>query len=72
MTLDELLQANIDMLRCVKAEELDKKQKIRNYKVSVYAHRWWNFGEEPPAEYIAEVRQFYKQHWREFKGMGPQ
>ena len=72
MTLEELLEENIEMLKRMKAETPDKKQKMRDYKISIYAHRWWNFDEEPPAEYLEEVRKFYKQHWREFKGMGPQ
>lgn len=72
MTLDELLQANIDMLRRMKAEDWNEKQMIKDYKVSIYAHRWWNFDEQPPAEYYYNVREYVKCHPEEFKGAGPQ
>ncbi len=72
MTLDELLQANIDVLKRMKAEDWEKRDFVAEYKTQIYAHRFWNFDEQPPTEYAYQVREYIKCHPEEFKGAGPQ
>ena len=70
--LEKLLETNIEMLKRMQAEELEKKDFGLEYKTQIYAHRWWNFDEQPPAEYYYNVREYVKCHPEEFKGAGPQ
>lgn len=72
MTIDELLQTNVDILKRMKAEEWEKRDFVFEYKTQIYAHRWWNFDETPPAEYYYNVKEYIKCHPEEFKGAGPQ
>lgn len=72
MTLDELLQANIETLKRMKAEDWEKRDFVTEYKTQIYAHRFWNFDEQPPTDYIYQVREYIKCHPEEFKGAGLQ
>ena len=72
MTIDELLQENIKMLKRMKGEDWEKRDFVAEYKTQIYAHRWWNFDETPPAEYYYNVKEYIKCHPEEFKGAGPQ
>ena len=72
MTIDELLQENVEMLKRMKAEDWEKRNFVFEYKTQIYAHRFWNFDENPPAEYAYQVREYIKCHPEEFKGAGPQ
>ena len=72
MTIDKLLQENIAMLKRMKAEDWEKRDFVAEYKTQIYAHRWWNFDETPPAEYYYNVKEYIKCHPEEFKGAGPQ
>ena len=51
---------------------VNKEEFTEEYKTQIYAHRWWNFDEQPPAEYYYKVREYIKCHPEEFKGAGPQ
>ena len=72
LTLDELLQANVDMLKRMKAEDWEKRDFVQEYKTQIYAHRWWNFNENPPIDYFPLVYHYIRTHPKEFKGASPQ
>ncbi len=41
------------------------------WKIKKYAHRYWNFDEQPPEEYKDAVAKYICNHIREFKGAVP-
>ena len=51
---------------------MTKEEFTREYKIKIYAHRWWNFDEEVPAGYRLDVIKYISEHPEEFKGAGPQ
>jgi len=51
---------------------MTREEYIENYKVSVYAHRYWNFGKIPPDKYKPLVAEYIRKHPEEFKGLTPQ
>lgn len=51
---------------------MTKEEFTEEYKISIYAHRWWNFNENPPIEYFPLVYHYIRTHPEEFKGAGPQ
>lgn len=51
---------------------MTKEEFTEEYKTQIYARRWWNFGEQPPAEYYYKVGEYIKCHPEEFNGAGPQ
>ena len=50
---------------------MTKEEFTEEYKISIYAHRWWNFDERPPEKYISKVQEYIKEHLDEFKGAVP-
>ena len=51
---------------------MTKEEFTENYKVSIYAHRYWNFDEMPPEKYKKQVAEYIQRHPEEFKGLTPQ
>ena len=51
---------------------MTKEEFTEKYKISIYAHRWWNFDEQPPEKYKQQVKQYLIDHPEEFKGADPQ
>ena len=75
MTLDELMKENQETLIRMKQENWDAMKfilELKNDTVRLMAHKYWNLGIMPPAEYYYNVGRYIKCHPEEFKGAGPQ
>ena len=75
MTIDELMQENQETLIRMKQENWDAMRfilELKNDAVRLMAHKYWNLGIMPPAEYYYNVGEYIKCHSEEFKGAGPQ
>lgn len=45
---------------------------MKDETIRVLAHRYWNYDEIPPEDYITQVMDYIKTHPKEFKGVVPQ
>ena len=50
---------------------MTKEEFMHNYKIKIWAHKWWYLDEKVPEKYIPDVRKYIKEHPEEFKGAVP-